>query len=371
MRIVFFMQDTGAVFGAERATLDLAHGLRVAGHCPVFFLIEELRLSDRTGGLREAVEEDGFLLHRFAIAGRFSRSLAHQVGQKFEEIGGEVLHVIGSKANLHAWLSGVHPVVATVHGWLFRNDLKERMFDLIDLWCLKRCDGVICLSSYYEELLLAKGVPRPRLHRIASGLRHVPQASQLVREPSGEGSIMTFGMLGRFSEEKNHGMFIEAAAGIALRFPAVKFVIAGQGHLQNAIEAEVKRKGLSDRMSLLGYMEVNEFMRQIDVYVLCSTIENLPYSILEAMAWSRPVIGTRVGGVPDLVLDRSSGFLVPPLDAKALESAMACFARDPNLSRKFGKKGRAFLESSFSFSHCITKHLAIYCRQVSASSFQF
>ncbi|MCP5488187.1 MAG: glycosyltransferase [Verrucomicrobia bacterium] len=360
MRIVFFMQDTGAVFGAERATLDLAHGLRVAGHCPVFFLIEELRLSDRTGGLREAVEEDGFLLHRFTIAGRFSRSLARQVRQKFEELGGEVLHVIGSKANLHAWLSGIHPVVATVHGWLFRNDLKERMFDLIDLWCLKRCDGVICLSSHYEELLLAKGVPRPRLHRIASGLRHVPQASQLVRKPSGEGSIMTFGMLGRFSEEKNHGMFIKAAAGIALRFPEVKFVIAGQGHLQNAIEQAIQDIGLSDRMTLRGYMEVGAFMRQVDVYVLCSTIENLPYSILEAMAWARPVIGTRVGGVPDLVTDGVTGLLVPSQDSGALASAMTRLAEDPGLASEMGRNGRIQIDASFSLTRCVADHLEVY-----------
>jgi glycosyltransferase involved in cell wall biosynthesis len=359
MNIVFFMQDTGAIYGAERATIDLAVGLREAGDTPAIFLIEEARLEGRTSALRLALAAEGLPIESFRIEGRISRTLARSVREAFVRVNGDVLHVIGYKANLHAWLSGIHPVVATVHGWLFRDDLKERMYDAIDRWCLRRCDHVICLSTYYKKLLVKKGVSPSRLSRIPSGLRELPSddevaSSQRMLPP------VTFGMMGRFSEEKNHPMFLAAAKLVLARYPDTRFRIAGNGPMEEMLRRLVTESGLSHAVTFCGYCDVASFMPSIDVYVMCSKIENLPYSILEAMAWARPVIGTRVGGVPDLIEDQASGYLVEPGDADALARAMTALVEDPALIHTMGACGREHVRSTFSLTQSVEQHQQVY-----------
>ncbi len=359
MNVVFFMQDTGAVFGAERATLDLAAGLREAGDQPRFFLIEEMRLGGNPSGLRASIEAEGFPVDLFPVQGRISRDLARRVRTRFAEIKGDVLHVIGYKANLHAWLSGIHPVVATVHGWLFRSDVKERLYDAIDRWCLRRCDHVVCLSSYYEQLLLDSGIGQDRLTRIPSGLRSIPTPAQ-VQSAARSGAPVTFGMMGRFSEEKNHRMFLDAARIVLSDNPDVRFVIAGQGPLESSVKDAAEKAGLTGSVQFTGYTDVDHFMRSIDVYVICSNMENLPYSILEAMAWSRPVIGTSVGGIPDLVDHGHTGRLVPLRHAEALAGAMTEFVAAPGSILAMGVNGRNRLEQRFSISVSVERHRQLY-----------
>jgi len=364
MNVVFFMQDTGAVFGAERATIDLAVGLRANGDTPRIVLMVEQRRAGQPSGLQDALRAEGLPVNLLPVRGRVSRALAAALRATFIEHHGDVLHVIGYKANLHARLAGIRPVVATVHGWLFRRDVKERIYDAIDRWCLRRCDRVVCLSRYYEQLLLDHGVAREALVRIPSGLRELP-GPVAPRAPVA-GAPVTFGMMGRFSEEKNHALFVEAARQVVAERPEARFVIAGQGPLEAEIRAAVKRAGLEPVVSFPGYTSVAAFMGGIDVYVMCSTIENLPYSILEAMAWSRPVIGTHVGGIPDLVDHGRSGRLVPLGDAEALSDAMLLLVRQPERIPAMGAEGKARLDRLFSWASSVKAHQGVYRNLVEA-----
>lgn len=360
MNVVFFMQDTGAIFGAERATLDLASGLRDAGVSVRFFLMEETRLAVQSGALQRAMMDGGFSVERFAVSGRLSLKLARSLKGRFQACGGDVLHVIGYKANLHAKLSGIHPVVATVHGWLFRSDLKERIYDAIDRWCLRRCNRVICLSSYYRQYLLQSGIRPDRLKLIPSGLKSIPESHVVDKRRPGMSDALVFGMMGRFSEEKNHRLFLEAAARLHHEFPNCRFRMAGQGPLEAELKRITEDLGLSGVLVFCGYQAVEDFMPSIDVYVICSKIENLPYSILEAMAWARPVIGSKVGGIPDLLIDGVTGRLVDADQVVELADAMKEFAVDPVKCRNLGEAGRARVLHSFTQAKCVAMHQDVY-----------
>ncbi len=356
VKIVFFMQDTGAIYGAERATLDLAAGLRAAGEEPVFFLMSEQRLEGRRSGLSEAIEAQGFAMERFPVAGRFSWGLVRSLRRRFAAVGGEVLHVLGYKANLHALLAGIRPRVTTVHGWLFRADWKERLYGWIEMFCLRRCDRVIALSRYYENYLAARGVKHERLERIPSGLPELPASFPAV----GAGDGVCFGMMGRFSEEKNHAMFLRAAARVVKDYPAARFKVAGNGPLEGEVRAMAGELGLGNAVEFCGYQGVDDYFAAIDVYVICSKIENLPYSILEAMARSRPVIGTSVGGIPDLIQDGDTGYLVAAHDDGALAEAMAKYLVDSGQVEKLGAGGKRKLVNDFGFERCIAAHRVLY-----------
>lgn len=359
MNVVFFMQDSGAVFGAERATIDLADGLRQAGDNPHFFLIREARLASTGSLLVEAIKSRGYPVCLFDVSGRFSVPMALRVRKAFHAMPDAVLHVVGYKANLHARLAGIRPVVATVHGWLFRADFKERFYGAIDRWCLRHCDRVVCLSAFYERMLLEYKVPRDRLLRIPSGISDIPDLASIGTSGHSRENV-TFGMMGRFSEEKNHAAFLRAAKRVSETDPTIRFVIAGQGPLEAELRALADRLALRSTVRFTGYSTVSEFMSLIDAYVICSRIENLPNSILEAMAWSKPVIGTSVGGIPDLVVDGTTGRLVPPDDDTALAAAMLEMAADVDRMSRMGQSGRDRLQESFTLARSVAMHQEMY-----------
>ncbi len=360
LRPGFLMQDTAAVFGAEQATLDLVCGLRDAGLDPHFLLIRETRTGAGSGAVQAAVEQMGFPFTVLPVDRRFSPALARSIKAVCRTHSVQVLHVIGYKANLHAWMSGVRPVVATVHGWLFRRDWRERLYDTLDCGLLKRCDRVICLSRFYEEWLLRAGIARKRLVRIPSGLRELPPEYAPMEAEADR--PLTFGMMGRFSEEKNHAMFLAAAGLVGRSLPDARFLIAGKGPLEPVLRQQAAACGVGDRVRFSGYMEVAEFFREADVYVLCSRIENLPYSVMQAMAWSRPVVATRTGGTPDLVEDGVTGVLVGLDDETALAEALCGFAGPEGARRRLamGQAGRRRLAAEFSATDCAARHVSLY-----------
>lgn len=353
------MQDTGALYGAERATLDLARGLRAAGEKVAFFLLDEARLNARASAFRAEIEQARIPIQLFPISGRFSPALVALLRDRFGAAGGQVLHVTGYKAALHALVSGVRPVVATVHGWLLRPDLKERAFEGIERFCLRRFDRVVCLSSYYDHLLLRAGVRRERLVRIPTGLdpAALPDPARCALPASDPFTVL---LAGRFSEEKNHELLLRATARLVESGMRLRVIFAGDGPLRPFIERRIVEQNLTDHVRSVGFVPMAELLPQAHALVLCSKIENLPVSILEAMAWMRPVIATRVGGIPDLVEHEGTGLLVPSDDDGALSDALRRLLEQPNRAADMGRAGRERLETEFSFDRMIAHHRALY-----------
>ncbi len=361
MRIVLLLQDTGKVYGAERATLDLAAGLRAAGEEVTLLLIEETRLGPGASDLRDAVRELGLPFRALPVAGRLSRDLVHALRATLRDLGAEVLHTTGYKADLHGgWAAGWGrrwPVVSTVHGWLFRADLKEQFYGWLNLQALRRCARVIALSRHYEAMLAARGVPRERLVRIPSGLD--PATCPPGPWPA-EGTPFTIGLAGRLSEEKNHDLFLRAARRALDGGARLRFLLAGDGPLRAALAARSAELNLAAHVEMPGFLPREDFLSRVHAVALCSRIENLPYSILEAMAWSRPVLATQVGGLPDLVEDGVTGWLVPGEDEGALAGRMALLAGDPGAARRLGAAGRGKVAEAFSAAAQVAAHRVLY-----------
>ena len=366
MRILLLLQDTGKVYGAERATIDLAAGLQAAGDDPLLLLIHETRLGPDARGLRDAIAARGLPHRSVPVDGRFSRALVAGIRAAVREAGADVLHTTGYKADLHGgWAAGWgrrFPFVSTVHGWLFRPDLKEQFYGWLNVQALRRADRVVALSRHYEQLLLDRGVSRERLARIPSGLD--PASCPTGPWPA-EGAPYTIGIAGRLSEEKNHALFLRAARCALDAGARIRFLIAGDGPLEQELRGRIAAAGLGAAVELAGFLPREAFLSRVDAVALCSRIENLPYSILEAMAWSRPVLATRVGGLPDLVDDGVTGLLVPPDEEQALADAMRRLASDPAASRRLGAAGRAKLEREFSPAAQIGAHRALYAAAAS------
>lgn len=363
MKIVFLMQDTGAVYGAERATIDLARGLLARDVAVRVLLVVETRRGDGPSGLQAELVRAGIPFEPLTTRSRLSRRLVAEIERSLQRDAPYVLHTIGYKADVHGLLAARRvglPQVATVHGWLFRPDLRERFYGWLDVRVFKRCARVIVLSRYYEDLLRARRVHR--VVRLPTGFaaQPLPPAARPARP-------FTFGLLGRLSWEKNHELFLAAAARLRDGGAAARFRIGGDGPLRDAIAAEIARLALGDCTGMTGYVAADSFFADLDALVICSRVENQPYVVMEAMARGLPVIATRVGGLPDLVDDGLTGRLVPPGDAAALAAAMTGLVDAPDLAARLGLAGRAKLDREFNYDAWVDAHIALY-DEVQASS---
>jgi glycosyltransferase involved in cell wall biosynthesis len=351
--IAFLLQDTGSVYGAERATMDLARGLAGRGTKVVVVLIRETRLGLKESALEQAIRGLGLDVEIVTTRRRLSLKLAREIRGILHRRGVRVLHTVGYKADVHGVFAAAGiPHVSTVHGWLFRPDRKERFYGWVNVWALRRCARVIVLSRYYEDLLGKMGL---RVERIPSGL----DAGAFSADLSHRGTF-TVGMMGRFSEEKNHGMLLRAVKKLVEDGVTVDVLIAGDGPLRPQIEAEVARLDLRHVVKLKGYVAREDFLGCVDMLVLCSRIENLPYSVMEAMACGLPVVATNVGGLPDLVEEGRTGFLVPPDDDVAMAERIARIAKSPQLAGDFGVAAREKIARDFSLERMVARHLDLY-----------
>jgi glycosyltransferase involved in cell wall biosynthesis len=366
MKICFLLQDTGNLYGAERATLDLAEGLsRRPGVSVKVVLIEETRLHIRQNRLRETLQQKGLAIDRIPMSGRFSWAAVKAIRARLLEQPVSLLHAAGYKATVLGGLAagwGRHaPAVSTVHGWLFRADFKERFYGWTETLALRRYPRVIALSHFYENMLKTLGVPERRLVRIPSGLpaADVPEAGRAA-ELWGACRPFTFGMMGRFSSEKNHAMFLKAARAVVNQHPEARFLIVGSGGEEASIRRAIQRMNLEPAVELAGFEERESFFSRAHALVICSTIENLPYSALEAMAWCRPLLVTAAGGLPEVVQDGQNGYLVPLDDAERLATRMLDCLRHPARARKLGEAGRHSLEQKYMLDRVVADHYALY-----------
>ncbi|MBI4560759.1 MAG: glycosyltransferase, partial [Candidatus Rokubacteria bacterium] len=133
-----------------------------------------------------------------------------------------------------------------------------------------------------------------------------------------------------------------------------RFLVVGDGELRSRLEAQVRALGLDSRVHFLGWRsDLPRVYADLDLVLLTSANEGLPVSVIEAMAAARPVVATRVGGVPDLVEDGVAGLLVPPGNPGALAEAIVTLLADPERRRDMGEAGRKRVHPAFSASRLL------------------
>ena len=369
MKVVFLMQDTRSWYGAEQATVRLVAGLAAAGAEVRVLLLQEARLGAAPSPLAEALRQ-AVPVTDVPVAGRFSRRAVAQIRDFMAAERADVLHATGYKADWHAMLASrnarLFPVIATVHGWLFRWNLKERLYQALDLRALRRFSRVIVLCDFYERYLRRHGLSPLQIARIPTGVEagRIVAPAEAGRLWGNPGEVFTFGLLGRLSAEKNHDLVLRAAVRLAKHLNTSprpwRILIAGGGPRREWLRRRIARLGLADRVELAGWLPAPEFFRRVHVLVQCSRVENQPLSVLEAMAWMRPVIATRAGGLPELVRDGETGWLVPRSGVRALAAVMRACLVAPEAAEAAGRRGREVLERDYAFDRMVQEHLELY-----------
>ena len=204
----------------------------------------------------------------------------------------------------------------------------------------RKVDGVIAISARIAELLLEAGVERERIRLIRSGTDPGP-FDRAVRTRELYPERMVVGVAAVLEERKGHRFLLEAAGRLKARGYRIDYRIAGEGSLKKTLDQTALQLGLEEDVKLLGFVSnMPGFLADVDIVVLPSLFEGLGGSVLEAMAAGKAVIASRVGGLPELVVDGTTGFLVKPGDVEGLANAIAKLAGDRVRIREMGQKGK-------------------------------
>src|SRR6476620_10844079 len=247
-------------------------------------------------------------------------------------------------------ISGI-PFSVTAHGQDFMKDLGSD--DLLREICAAA--EFVAAETDFSRDLLRQRCPdsAAKIHRVYNGIDlerfPVPRSCSGNRIPR----IVSVGRLVAF---KGFDDLIDACAELARR--RIDFVcdIIGDGPLREMLQAKIDQLDLSSLVNLLGSLSqdaVLEKLQAADIFALASTTDAqgatdvFPTVILEAMASARPVVSTRLAGIPELVVDGQTGILAPPGDSNALAHALEQLLRDPQLRLRFGHAGRARIEQHF------------------------
>ncbi len=247
-------------------------------------------------------------------------------------------------------ISGI-PFSVTAHGQDFMKDLGND--DLLREICAAA--AFVAVETDYSRELLCQRCPHSaaKIHRVYNGidLEHFPL--RLPATPNRAPVIISVGRLVAF---KGFEQLIDACGELARRGLDFSCEIIGDGPLRENLQAKIDTLGLSSRLTLLGSLSqaaVFEKLRTADIFALASVTDQqgasdvFPTVITEAMSAARPVISTRLAGIPELVAHEETGLLVSPGDTSAFSQALEQLIRDPELRRSYGRAGRARIEQHF------------------------
>jgi len=216
-------------------------------------------------------------------------------------------------------------------------------------------DRIVCVARSDRDRGLASGIGHPSQYRILrSGIDPSlygapPGARERLRAAIGAAKEdVVVGSIANFKPQKGPLDLVEAARLAHSRDRRLRFVIAGDGELRPAVERAIAGADLGGAVHVLGWRDdIPELLAAMDIFVLTSLFEGLPRVVLQAMAASVPVVATDTGGVAEVVVDGTTGLLVPPGNPAAAADAIVGLAGDASARRRLAQAARLRLGDEF------------------------
>ena len=318
--------------------------------------------------------------HLLGLTGNLSRYLAREQydvvnvhrseGAIFVAWAVRRLRTLGARQTLGARLTpGAHPLLIRTRGDMRpvrRDPINRRLYG-------RWTDQVIATNELLrQELIIRLALDPNRVHTVRFGLNPnelAPRrpAEEARRELGLKASARVVGMLGRIGPVKGHRYLLEAAPAIVQAVPeAVFLVLYSMIEDQSDFQARLQASPLRDRFHLVGPRpDPADLMQLAEVAVIPSVGSEANCRVaLEWMSLGKPVIGSRVGVIPELIEPATTGFLLLPRLAPALADAVISLLRDPARARRLGQAGRRRVEEHFTDRHLIQQTETIFTQSL-------
>jgi L-malate glycosyltransferase len=229
-------------------------------------------------------------------------------------------------------------------------------------------DSVVAISESVRKVLVLGGVPERLIEVVPSGIdfapfREVKERDFLRKEFRFGPEEYLVGIVAQLEDHKGHQDLIEAARILKGQAPRLRIVIVGEGSLRLQLDRQARDLHVDDVVYFLGFREdVPRILASLDLFVLSSRMEGLGSSLMDAMASRLPVVATQAGGIPEVVLHRETGLLVPPHDPQALAQAILKLYLDKALAARLAQRGFEVVHERFSAEAMALKIVGIYER---------
>ena len=254
------------------------------------------------------------------------------------------------------------PLLVTVQGGYFSEEgspLRKRILGRLERWCLKNASVVHVISEYLGERARRRGAESVVV--IPNGIDErvfYPVNKDEAKKKAGvadERVILSIcpGYVRHarpFSYKSGYPELIHALSNLSSQFPNLRLVLIGEGNIRGELDALAAELGIRDKVSFLGFIshkELASYLAMADIFIRPSLVEGLGIAFIEAMACGVPVIGTDVGGIPDIIEHDKNGFLIRPQDRQGMVQALRALLEDEDLRSRFITKGLETVRQKF------------------------
>ncbi len=352
---VMFLITSMPVGGAEVLLVNLIRRLDREGFLPSLCCLKAL------GPLGEILSSEIPTFHDL-IHDKYDVRVVRRLAQLFREQRIDAVVTVGAGdkmfwGRLAARRARVPVVLCALHstGWPDSIGRLNRL-RLMTRWT----DTFIGVAAAHGQHLIDKEhFPADKVRVIPNGVdvdRFNPgiDGTAARRELGIDAKAPVAGIVAALRPEKNHELFLRAAARVRAKVPDAQFVMIGDGPERPGIERLIAELKLGGAAHLLGTRaNIPELLAALDVFALTSRIEANPVSILEAMAAGKPVIAPNVGSIKESVSDGETGYLTDPNDEEQVAQRLTELLTDPQRARRMGEAGRAAVVSQWSLERMV------------------
>jgi len=290
----------------------------------------------------------------------------------------DIVHTHNSKAGflgrLAARLARCPAIIHTVHGFAFHEQvgwLGRRVYLTAERKASSWCDRMIVVSQPLRDWALrARVASAEKMRLIYSGIdidafSGVQASADLARSLGVKPGDMVVGIVSKLWEGKGHDLLLQSVARLSRQWPQIRLLVVGEGKLERQLRERAASLGLREIALFTGFRsDIPEITALFDIAVLPSLFEGMGRVVLEAMAAGKPVVASRVGGIPDLVQDGVTGLLFPPGDVAALTEQLGRLLNDPDLRRRMGEAGRRQVDERFSAQAMVARIHEVYAQEL-------
>jgi glycosyltransferase involved in cell wall biosynthesis len=346
--------------GQERRILVEALALRQRGHRLAF-------VCDPRGELYRRARLQRFAVTPLIFGGTHNLSAWIKLRRLLVQ---ESLDILNTHSSLDSWVGSLAWRSLRTRPLLVRTrHLSTRVkVNWPTRWLYQSPDAIITTGQITKELLMERlGVPAQRIFSIPTGVdltEFVPQESsrEFLAQIKIPADAFVFGSVAVLRSWKGHLYLLEAFKKLLVDGVRAYLLLVGEGPYRVVIEEKIAQLGLQNWVRLAGFRDqVAPWFALMDVVVLASYAnEGVPQSLLQALAMARPVVGTTVGGIPEVVIEAETGLLVPPRNPQALALALDRLRANPNYGRELGRRGRELVMARFSLEQMAAEIEAVY-----------
>jgi glycosyltransferase involved in cell wall biosynthesis len=287
----------------------------------------------------------------------------HQVKKLVWEIAPDILHAHWATSyGLMGACSGYHPFVLSTWG----SDVLD--FPQKSYWHKKLIEFVINRADHLTATSRMLTDETRRYLKKDIGVHTVPFGVDIEkfqpRDPAGRDRI-TVGIVKKLEEKYGIEYLIRAFSMVFRQHPGLRLLVVGDGSQEVFLKRLCAELGIQDAVRFAGFVEhdrVPDYLNQMDIFVVPSVLSSETFGVaaVEASACQLPVIASNIGGLPEVVVEGETGFLVPPRNPQAIAEKLVLLMRNENRRRTMGKAGRKFVERHYIWKDNATQMEELY-----------